>query len=77
MSNNERTNYLGKLNKENIEENVRVMGWVKKHRNLGELIFMDVRDITGYSQVVITNTNEQLFDLAKGLRAETVISVEG
>ncbi len=77
MSNNERTNYLGKLNKENIEENVRVMGWIKKHRNLGELIFMDVRDITGYSQVVITNNNEQLFDLAKGLRAETVICVEG
>lgn len=77
MSNNERTNYLGNLNKENIDENVRVMGWIKKHRNLGELIFMDVRDITGYSQVVITNSNEQLFDLAKGLRAETVICVEG
>ncbi len=77
MSYNERTNYLGKLNKENIDENVRVMGWIKKHRNLGELIFMDVRDITGYSQVVITNANEKLFDLAKGLRAETVICVEG
>ncbi len=77
MSYNERTNYLGKLNKENIDENVRVMGWIKKHRNLGELIFMDVRDITGYSQVVITNVNEKLFDLAKGLRAETVICVEG
>lgn len=77
MAIKKRTDYLGNLRRADDQKEVNVMGWVKKHRNLGELIFMDLRDITGYSQIVITNENQELFDVAKGLRAESVIEVSG
>ncbi len=77
MSIKKRTDYLGTLRKEHEGKEVNVMGWVKKHRNQKDLIFMDVRDITGFSQVVITNENSELLESAKKLRAETVVEVTG
>ncbi len=77
MSIKKRTDYLGTLRNEHEGKEVNVMGWVKKHRNQKELIFMDVRDITGFSQVVITNENPELLASVKKLRAETVVEVTG
>lgn len=71
-----RTNYLGNLTKENVGQKVCVMGWVKKHRDLGELIFMDMKDIKGLSQVVITN-DSVIFEEAKALKVEYVVSIVG
>lgn len=74
--NNKRTDYLGNLRKSDENRTVTVMGWVKKHRNLGELIFMDIRDIRGIAQVVVTSDME-IFEVAKSLKNESVIEVTG
>ena len=47
-----RTHLCGTLNEEYIDRPVTIMGWVQKSRNLGALVFTDVRDYTGIVQVV-------------------------
>ncbi len=74
--NNKRTDYLGNLRETDENRTVTVMGWVKKHRNLGELIFMDIRDIRGIAQVVVTSDME-IFEVAKSLKNESVVEVTG
>lgn len=72
-----RTHYLGELNSNNVNEEVILSGWIKKKRNLGELIFLDVRDITGYSQVVISKSDEKIYEVANSLRNEYVVTITG
>lgn len=50
-----RTHMCGELRAENIGENVVLNGWIQKRRNLGGLIFCDVRDKTGITQVVFND----------------------
>ncbi len=71
-----RTHYLGLLSEQIIDQEVTVMGWVKKHRDLGELIFMDVKDIKGFAQVVVYNDAE-CFEVAKSLKSEYVVEITG
>ena len=71
-----RTNYNGELRKENLNEQVRLDGWVNKNRKLGGLIFIDIRDITGICQVVVRPESE-FFELAESITNESVIEVEG
>lgn len=63
----------------NIGEVVTVMGWVQKRRNLGSLIFIDLRDRTGILQIVFdeNDVKEEGFAKAGTLRSEYVIAVEG
>jgi len=75
--NNFRTNYLGTLREENVKEQVIVSGWVKKSRDLGELVFIDLRDKSGFAQIVVTNDNEELLETSKQLRNEFVLKVTG
>lgn len=72
-----RTHYAGTLRKENIGEEVVLMGWVQRSRNLGKLIFTDVRDITGISQVVFNEDDSELFNKAGELKSEYVVAVRG
>ena len=73
-----RTNMCGFLSEDNIGENVILMGWVQRKRNLGGLIFVDLRDREGLVQVVFdTDISSQAFEKAEGLRGEFVIAVEG
>lgn len=72
-----RTHYLGDLRKEHNGADIRVSGWVKKKRNLGDLIFVDVRDAHGFAQVIFTKDNPNLHELANGLRSEDVVTIEG
>jgi aspartyl-tRNA synthetase len=73
-----RTNMCGFLSEENIGENVILMGWVQRKRNLGGLIFVDLRDREGLVQVVFdTDVSSEAFEKAEGLRGEFVIAVEG
>jgi aspartyl-tRNA synthetase len=75
--NNFRTHYAGEVLDKDIDSEVIISGWVKKHRDLGELIFMDIRDISGICQVVINNENLEIFDIAKTLKMEYVVSIKG
>ncbi len=73
-----RTCMCGTLRKEDIGETVCVNGWVAKKRNLGGLIFADVRDKTGIVQIVFNDSlPEELFAKADKLRSEYVIGVRG
>ena len=73
-----RTHMCGDLRSENIGENVVLNGWIQKRRDLGSLIFCDVRDKTGITQVVFNGeTEKELFEKADTLRSEYVVGVKG
>ncbi|WBW50657.1 aspartate--tRNA ligase [Peptoniphilus equinus] len=74
----QRTHYAGALREDNIGEMVTVMGWVAKERNLGSIIFCDIRDREGIVQVVFDDTvGDALFDKASTLRSEYVVGISG
>ncbi|MFZ2125820.1 MAG: amino acid--tRNA ligase-related protein [Candidatus Saccharimonadales bacterium] len=56
---------------------VTVMGWVHARRDHGKLIFVDIRDRTGYLQAVVFGGDTELFKTASELRSEYVVSVTG
>ncbi len=73
-----RTAMCGSLNASNIGEKVSVNGWVQKSRNLGAMIFCDVRDKSGIVQVVFNeDTEKDLFEKADKLRGEFVVGISG
>lgn len=61
----------------NIGEEITVMGWVQKRRNLGSLIFIDLRDRSGILQLVFDENDGEIFEKAKELRSEYVIAATG
>ena len=78
LGSDRRTHYCGELKAEDIGKQVCVMGWVKKQRNLGSLIFADLRDRTGIIQLAFDeNTDKEVFDKAFTLRSEFVVSATG
>ncbi|MDO4545379.1 MAG: aspartate--tRNA ligase [Bacillota bacterium] len=78
MSVYKRTHMCGQLRKENIGEEVILNGWIQKRRNLGGLIFCDVRDKTGITQVIFNDKiPQELFEKADTLRSEYVVGVKG
>lgn len=74
-----RTHRCTELSNENIGENVVVMGWAAKRRNLGSLIFVDLRDRSGILQIVFDekDVTTEGFAKAETIRSEFVIAVEG
>lgn len=73
-----RTKMCGEYRNTDIDTEVIVMGFVGKFRNLGNLIFMDVRDRSGIVQVSFDDsTPKEIFEKAEGLRAEYVVCVKG
>jgi aspartyl-tRNA synthetase len=72
-----RTHTCGELKKEDIGKTVTLCGWVAKRRDHGGLIFIDIRDRDGYTQVDFFSKNKELFKEVKKLRSEFVISIEG
>lgn len=73
-----RTHTCGELREANVGQAVVLNGWVDTRRDLGGLIFIDVRDRYGITQVVFEpGFNKEAHELAKNLRNEYVISVEG
>ena len=77
-ANDRRTHYCGELRATDIGNDVCVMGWVQKQRDLGTLIFIDLRDRTGIVQLAFDpETDRAVFDKAFGIRAEYVLAVHG
>lgn len=73
-----RTCYCGTLTRENEGQAVTVCGWVQRQRDLGGLIFVDLRDRTGIVQLAFDdNTEKEIFEKATGLRSEYVVMAEG
>lgn len=73
-----RTHYAGELREENIGDEVVLMGWVQTARSFGSLVFVDIRDVSGISQVVFDEEcPEDIVEKAKKLRSEYVIGVRG
>ena len=73
-----RTHYCGDLRESNIGETVTVMGWVKKARDLGGLVFVDLRDRSGIVQLAFDeNTEKSVFEKALELKTEFVVAAEG
>jgi len=78
MSGLKRTHYCGNLRSENIGSEVIVSGWVAKQRDLGSLIFIDLRDRTGIVQLAFDeNTDKEIFDKAFSARNEYVLMAKG
>lgn len=69
-------NYNTDFNIKNVGEGVKLYGWVSKVRNLGGLIFIDLRDRSGIIQLVVKPDNKN-YDVASSLRNEYVIEVDG
>ncbi len=72
-----RTNYCGDIKKESAGTKQTLCGWVHSYRNHGGVLFIDLRDRTGFVQIVIEPSNEKAFKAAEGLRNEYVICVTG
>ena len=66
----------GEFNIKNLNEEVELFGWVQKKRNLGGLIFIDLRDRSGIIQIVV-RPEQDFYDLASSLKNESVIRVVG
>ncbi len=73
-----RTSFCGEVSRQDIGKEIVLNGWVQRRRDLGGLIFVDLRDRSGIVQVVFNPELESsVFKLAENLRSEYVISVKG
>ena len=73
-----RTHYCGELRECNIGQRVCVMGWVKKARDLGGLVFVDLRDRTGIVQLAFDDTSDKaVFEKSLLLKSEFVVAAKG
>ena len=77
LKNRFRSDYCGLLCPEREHDSVRLAGWVHRKRDHGGLIFIDLRDHTGLSQLVIQPEQQELFAKAEQLHLESVICIEG
>ncbi|MBQ7788480.1 MAG: aspartate--tRNA ligase [Clostridia bacterium] len=76
--NDKRTHYCGTLSKQNVGQRVCVLGWTQKQRDLGSLIFIDLRDRSGIVQLAFDeNTEKAIFEKAFTVRAEFVLCAKG
>ena len=78
MSIGERTLYCGALRKEHAGSEVTLKGWVRRRRDLGSLVFLDLRDREGIAQCVFSEDRfPEAYLLAKEVRPEYVVAVRG
>ena len=78
MTGLKRTNYCGELRSGDIGKEVVVCGWVQRQRDLGQLIFIDLRDRTGIIQLAFDDTTDRtVFDKAFTVRSEYVLAAKG
>ena len=73
----ERTHYCGMLTTADVDRPVTIMGWVDRRRDLGGLIFVDLRDREGIVQVVINPEQLDAHETGKSVRSEFVLAIQG
>ena len=74
-----RTHHCNELSTDHIGQTVTLSGWVHSRRDLGGVLFLDIRDREGRTQTVFdpSDLSAELFDQATSLRSECVVSVTG
>ncbi|WP_257346243.1 aspartate--tRNA ligase [Pseudalkalibacillus decolorationis] len=73
-----RTHHCGRLSEKEINQSVQLKGWVQKRRDLGGLIFIDLRDRSGVVQVVVNPENsKEAAEIADRVRSEYVLDIKG
>ena len=72
-----RSHYCGELNESHVDGEVSLCGWVHRRRDHGGVIFLDVRDREGITQVVYDPDSKESFAIAEGVRNEYVIQIKG
>ncbi|MBI4155209.1 hypothetical protein HY498_03945 [Candidatus Woesearchaeota archaeon] len=72
-----RTNINGELNDKDDRKEVTLCGWVQSKRDHGGLIFIDLRDRYGITQIVFDPKNKEIFNEAGHLKREDFIQVKG
>ena len=72
-----RSHYCGELNASNIDQKVSLCGWVHNRRDHGGVIFVDLRDRDGLTQIVFNPDDAESFAIAERVRSEFVLRVEG
>jgi aspartyl-tRNA synthetase len=72
-----RSHYCGKVTKEYLDQEVKLVGWAHRRRDHGGVIFIDLRDREGLVQVVIAPENKEAFKQAELIRNEYVVQVKG
>ncbi len=72
-----RTHTCGELTGKNEGEMVKLSGWINSHRDLGSLVFFDLRDRWGITQITVDENDGEVFEKAKTLRNWDVVSVDG
>lgn len=72
-----RSTYCGLLGEEHVGQTLTVMGWVDRRRDLGSLIFLDLRDREGIVQVVACPEHPEVLEKAKEVRPEHVLAITG
>jgi aspartyl-tRNA synthetase len=78
MNFSRRTHSCGELTKKNVDQSVILNGWIHSRRDLGKLIFLDLRDRYGLTQVALdTSASQELMELGHQLRPEFVLAVNG
>ena len=78
MTGLKRTDYCGDLRITDAGKEVTVAGWVQRQRDLGALIFIDLRDRTGIVQLAFDeNTDKEIFEKAFAARSEFVLMAKG
>ncbi|MFQ5741176.1 MAG: aspartate--tRNA ligase [Acidobacteriota bacterium] len=73
----ERTVHCGLVSEQQIGQTITLMGWLDRRRDLGNLIFLDLRDREGIVQIVVGPTSPEALEKAKTLRSEFVLAVVG
>lgn len=77
MQNIARTHYCGEINKQLIGQQISVCGWVHNRRDLGGVIFLEIRDCTGLLQAVVGPEAADAFKAAERARKEYVVKITG
>ncbi|MER2002070.1 MAG: aspartate--tRNA ligase [Carnobacterium inhibens] len=73
-----RTEYCGKISRDLLGQEIVLKGWVQKRRDLGDLIFIDLRDREGIVQIVFNPTfSKEALAIAEDIRSEFVLEVKG